>query len=87
MIHWGAGGSNSALGKPPQAVRSGRYGEYQGSLLRHLENASSARLLRTGLGDAELKVAIIRRLVELAADGTTNPEELTAQVLGDRPLR
>ena len=43
--------------------------------------------LRTGLCDAELKVAIIRRLVELAADGTTSPEELKAQVLGNLPLR
>jgi len=34
-----------------------------------------------------LKVAIIRRLVELAADGMTNPEELKAQVLGNLPLR
>ena len=37
--------------------------------------------------EAELKVAIIRRLVELAADGMTNPEELKAQVLGNLPLR
>ena len=37
--------------------------------------------------EAELKVAITRRLVELAADGMTNPEELKAQVLGNLPLR
>ena len=37
--------------------------------------------------EADLKVAIIRRLVELAADGMTNPEELKAQVLGNLPLR
>jgi len=37
--------------------------------------------------EADLRVAIIRRLVELAADGMTNPEELKAQVLGNLPLR
>ena len=37
--------------------------------------------------ETDLKVAIIRRLVELAADGMTNPEELKAQVLGNLPLR
>jgi len=39
------------------------------------------------LSETELKAAIIRRLMELVADGTTNPEELKAQVLGNLPLR
>jgi hypothetical protein len=34
-----------------------------------------------------LKAEIIRRLLELVAHGTTNPEELKAQVLGNLPLR
>jgi hypothetical protein len=34
----------------------------------------------------ELKAAIIRRLIDLVADGTTNPEELKAKVLKNLPL-
>ena len=42
---------------------------------------------RVWLSETELKAAIIRRLIELVADRTTNPEELKAQVLGNLPLR
>jgi hypothetical protein len=41
---------------------------------------------RVGLSETELKAAIIRRLMELVADGTTNPEELKAQVHPECPL-
>lgn len=34
---------------------------------------------------AELKAAIIRRLIDLVADGTTNPDELKAKVLKNLP--
>jgi hypothetical protein len=37
-------------------------------------------------GAAELKAAIIRRLIDLAANGTTHPEEMKAQVLKNLPL-
>ena len=37
-------------------------------------------------GTGELKAAIIRRLIDLVANGTTNPEELKAQVLKNLPL-
>ena len=39
-----------------------------------------------GDGGGELKAAIIRRLIDLVADGTTNPEELKAKVLKNLPL-
>ena len=43
--------------------------------------------LRLAPDERELKAAIIRQLIDLVADGTTNPEELKAQVLGNLPLR
>ena len=39
-----------------------------------------------GTEDAELKATIIRRLIDLAANGTTHPEELKAEVLKNLPL-
>ena len=40
-----------------------------------------------GPSEDALKAEIIRRLLDLVAHGTTNPEELKAQVLGNLPLR
>lgn len=37
-------------------------------------------------GAGELKAAIIQRLIDLAAAGTTDPEELKAKVLKNLPL-
>ena len=37
-------------------------------------------------GAVELKAAIIRRLIDLAANGTTQPEEMKAEVLKTLPL-
>ena len=48
----------------------------------HAQNAFVA-----GPSEDALKAEIIRRLLELVAHGTTNPEELKAQVLGNLPLR
>ena len=48
----------------------------------HTQNAFVA-----GPSEDALKAEIIRRLLELVAHGTTNPEELKAQVLGNLPLR
>lgn len=42
--------------------------------------------LVAGPREDALKAEIIRRLLELVANGTTNPEELKAQVLGNLPL-
>ena len=43
--------------------------------------------IEAGPSEDALKAEIIRRLLDLVAHGTTNPEELKAQVLGSLPLR
>jgi hypothetical protein len=35
---------------------------------------------------AQVKAAIIRRLIALASNGTTNPQEMKAEVLKNLPL-
>ena len=40
-----------------------------------------------GTEDAELKAAIIRRLIDLAANGTVHPEEMKAEVLEESAAR
>ena len=52
-----------------------------------LDALQAQSAIEAGPSEDALKAEIIRHLLDLVAHGTTNPEELKAQVLGNLPLR